>query len=288
MAGLGGTSSGPPTTLADHSPVATPRFDAPVRWTDPITVDAWQRAAGATELLVKQVVVGPVTIAALAGTDEAARADLALALAEALNAELRALAEAGCALIQVDEPAVTRIGADPGTWRLVADAHRRLTDGLEGAHLSLGLLGGAVHAAGTDALLEAPYRSYLFDARGGPDAWRFADAVPPDRGLVCGILEAGSEERDETEVIVWAMTWAAAGRGTERVGAAPDGSLRRISRHAARRKLERLGEAVRVASMGPLDEVALALDPEPLESRMEPLRALAEAVAAARQPGGRR
>ncbi len=51
------------------------------------------------------------------------------------------------------------------------------------------------------------------------------------------------------------------------------------------RKLELLGEAVRIASMGPLDEVAIALDPDPLASSMAPLRAMAETVAAARGLG---
>ena len=36
-----------------------------------------------------------------------------------------------------------------------------------------------------------------------------------------------------------------------------------------------MGEAVRIASMGPLQEVAEALDPAPLESKMAPLRELA-------------
>jgi hypothetical protein len=36
--------------------------------------------------------------------------------------------------------------------------------------------------------------------------------------------------------------------------------------------------------MGPLQEVAEALDPDPLESRIAPLRELAEAVRAARAP----
>ena len=45
-----------------------------------------------------------------------------------------------------------------------------------------------------------------------------------------------------------------------------------------------MGEAVRVASMGPLQEVAEALDPTPLDSKMAPLREMAAAVEAARRP----
>jgi hypothetical protein len=85
--------------------------------------------------------------------------------------------------------------------------------------------------------------------------------------------------------MVWAMAWAGPEERTAaRVGVASNGSLRNISRHSARRKIELMGEAVRIASMGPLQEVAEALDPTPLESKMTPLRDLAEAVEAARAP----
>jgi hypothetical protein len=83
--------------------------------------------------------------------------------------------------------------------------------------------------------------------------------------------------------MVWAMAWACPEERTPaRVGIAPNGSLRSVGRFAARRKIELMGEAVRIASMGPLDEVAEALDPTPLESKMTPLREMATSVEAAR------
>ena len=81
------------------------------------------------------------------------------------------------------------------------------------------------------------------------------------------------------------MAWAALGdRGSSRVGCAPNGSLTRIGRHFAHRKCGRLSEAVNIAGMGPLQEVALALDEEPLRSKMPELRTLAEAVERGRRP----
>jgi hypothetical protein len=110
-------------------------------------------------------------------------------------------------------------------------------------------------------------------------------AVPPEVGIVIGALDASDPARDETEVMVWAMAWAGPEERTAaRVGIASNGSLRAIGRHPARRKIELMGEAVRIASMGPLHEVAEALDPAPLESKMAPLRELALAVDAARAP----
>ena len=113
----------------------------------------------------------------------------------------------------------------------------------------------------------------------GASRWR----SPPEMGVVVGVVDSTLPARDETEVLVWATAWAATGqRGPDRIGMAPNGSLRAVGRHAARRKIELMGEAVGIASMGPLQEVAEALDPTPLESKIAPLRQMAEVVEAAR------
>jgi hypothetical protein len=281
--GLGGTSLGQPVALPDRATARAPRFDRPPHWRGPITVDDWQWADQASDILVKQVLVGPYTLSRLADPGGADRPVLALALAEALNAELHALVQAGCPVIQLDEGGLSAIGDDTAEWGLYAETQRRLTAGLGEHHLSLGVYPGAVDPAGYASILAGPYRSFLVDALAGPDAWRFVFAIPPELGVIVGALDASSADRDETEVMVWAMAWADhAERMGARIGIASNGSLRAIGRHAARRKIERMGEAVSIAAMGPLQEVAEALDPAPLESRMEPLRRLAGAVEAAR------
>jgi methionine synthase II (cobalamin-independent) len=207
-------------------------------------------------------------------------------LAEAMNQELLALAAAGCPVLQVDEGALATIGDDADEWALYAATQRRLTAGLDGNHLSLGIYHGAIHPRGHEAVLDGPYRSYLVDALAGPDAWRFVFAVPPDRGVIVGALDADQTTRDDPELMVWAMAWAAhGGRTGDRIGVAPNGSLRALGRHETRRKIEQMGEAVRIAAMGPLQEVAEALDPAPVESRVPHLRRLAASVNAARSAG---
>lgn len=284
--GLGGVSTERLVTLPDGASGRAPRFDRAPAWTTPITVDGWRWADDNAEQMVKQVLIGPYTLARLAEAGGATREVLALGLAEALNAELLALVAAGCPFIQVDEGAVAAIGDDPAEWALYAETQRRLTTGLEDQHLSLGLYHGAVAPTGHSSILDGSYKSFLFDAFGGPDAWRFAFAVPADLGVIVGALDADDATRDESEVLVWAMAWAANGvRSPERIGISSSGSLRAIGRHAARRKIELMGEAVRVGTMGPLQEVAEALDPTPLGSRMAPLRRMAETVEAARSTG---
>ena len=282
---LGGASSDRRVALPDGAEVHAPRFDQAPRWQQPITVDAWRWADDASDIMVKQVLIGPYTMARLADPGGAPREVLALALAEALNEEIGSLVAAGCPVIQVDEGALTTIGDDAAEWDLYAETQRRLTAGLAEHHLSLGLYRGAIDPAGHATVLDGPYRSYLVDALGGPDAWRFVFAVPAEIGVVIGALDASSTALDETEVMVWAMAWAGeAERTAARVGIASNGSLSAVGRFAARRKMELMGEAVRVASMGPLREVAEALDPTPLDSKMAPLREMAAAVEAAHRP----
>ena len=75
---------------------------------------------------------GRTRMARLADPGGASREVLALGLAEALNAELLALAAAGCPIIQIDEGALTTIGDDEAEWQLYAETQRRLTAGLDG------------------------------------------------------------------------------------------------------------------------------------------------------------
>lgn len=285
VAGLGGISTERAVRLPDGAQMLAPRFDRPPTWEGPVMVEDWKWATQATDLPVKQTLVGPYTIARLAEPGGAPRGPLALGLAEAMNQELRALASAGCPIIQVDEGSLSSIGDSAAEWELYTATQQRLTAGLEAHHLSLGLYHGAVDPAGYARILDGPYRSYLVDALAGPAAWRFMWAIPAERGVILGALDADRAARDDPELLVWGMAWAAqTGRGGALIGVAANGSLRSLGRHATRRKIEQMGEAVRIAAMGPLQEVAEALDPHPAESRIEPLRQLAEAVAAAR-PG---
>src|SRR5512147_306356 len=61
-------------------------------------LDRWLAVAGLTAVAAKQDVIGPLTLAR--GEDEAR----VLETASELNADLRALAAAGCPLIEVHEP----------------------------------------------------------------------------------------------------------------------------------------------------------------------------------------
>ena len=240
-----------------------------VAWRRALTVDEWVFAAGETSRAVKQSLPGPYSACRLAADADASRERATLAVAEALNAEIRALAAAGCPLVEIDEPDAVAIGDDAAERRLFADAHRRLTDGIGNVHLSLALTGGNADTAGAATFFDLPYASYAVDLIAGPDNWRLVTAAPEDRGIICGALGAAEEADEGPEVLVWAAHYAAssAARGLARVGLANAPGLDAIPWASTLRKLVRLGDAARIAAFESATELAEALDPRAVSSR---------------------
>ena len=236
-------------------------------WAGPILVDAWRRAASATELAVKQALPGPYTLGRrLAGGRDAE--DLTLAVADALAREVAALAVAGCPLIEVEEPAATGIGEDGASRELFVEAQRRLLRHAQGTHVSLAVTGGDAATAGDATFFETPYDSFLFDLIAGPDHWRLVANAPSELGIVCGALDVRAEVADEPAILVWAAHYAAStgGRGLARVGLSSASSLRHLTRERAARKLRALGAAARIAT-GSDEEITAALDPRAIRRR---------------------
>jgi methionine synthase II (cobalamin-independent) len=229
---------------------------------DRTPVERWEATAALTDRAVKAAVVGPYS------AHEGAGDRALLAAAEAGNAELRALAAAGCPLIEVHEPAATSIGEDAAARERFVSAHRTLLAGLDGVHVSLAITGGSADAAGIETLLAAPYASLALDLVRGPDNWYLAAAAPGKIGIVCGALTADEGGDETVEILLYALGYAAStgGRGPDRVGVATAGSLEGVPWPVAERRMRRLGQAVRLAT-GSREERAAAVDPRAVSSR---------------------
>ena len=231
-------------------------------------VARWRRTASLTDRAVKQSLVGPYTLARR-GEDGGSAATLQ-SLAERLRETVRALAAAGCPLVEIDEAAAVEIGEDQAERERFADALRRLTEGVANdVHLSLALTGGNVDTIGARVLFDLPFASYAFDLIAGPDNWRLIAEAPGDRGIVCGALDPAATGDDRPEILVWAAHYAAStgGRGLARVGLANASSLAALGRERARRKIHALAEAARIASVGEAAELAAMLDPRAVDIR---------------------
>lgn len=227
-------------------------------------VAAWLQARDAAArvapgLAVKVAVLGPWAAGGPTG---------ALAAAGALGRGLAALAAAGCPLVEVHEPA-TGLPAGEADRAAFAEAHSALLDGIAGAiHASLAITGGDATGLGADALFAAPYRSHLVDVLDGPESWRLVVAAPAERGIVVGVGDASGRRRTRLEDMVWAAGYAAStgGRGMDRVGIAPSGSLAALTPAAAIAVIELLGEAAATIAAG-RDEVLSRLDPRAIDAR---------------------
>ena len=233
--------------------------------------ERWRFTAALTTRAVKQALVGPYTVGH-SGLPEAsgpvAREEATLAAAEALNLELRALVSAGCPIIEIHEPAATAIGVDKRQRALFRKAQLRLLDGVEDSHRSLAITGGNADAATVETLLSAPYASLALDLIAGPDNWRLIVATPGDRGIVCGVLSPEPGSDDGPELLLWAAGYAAStgGRGPARVGLATASTFARLSWEAAVTKLQRLGEAARLAGLPPAER-RRQIDPRAVDIR---------------------
>ncbi|KUO41930.1 MAG: hypothetical protein APU95_04210 [Hadesarchaea archaeon YNP_N21] len=79
-----------------------------VRWRGPITVEWWKFAQGLTEKPVKGMITGPYTMMDWSFNEYySSRKEACLDIARALHKEVKALADAGAKIIQIDEPAIS-------------------------------------------------------------------------------------------------------------------------------------------------------------------------------------
>ena len=246
-------------------------------WMAPLTVDDWRRASTLTDRAVKQALPGPYSLGRQlagdvrpggpgAGDD---RARQTLAFADGLRREIEALAEAGCQLVEIEETDAHLIGADEGERRLFSEAHERLAEGAMGTHLSLSIVGGAAAGTGIETILTAPYASLAVDLVDGPDNWNLVTRLAGDRGVVVGVLGASERGDHPTELLLWAAHYAASTgrRGVARVGLGSAGSWANLTWEAAVGRMQRLGDAARLASMPPSEELLRSLQPAAISAR---------------------
>jgi Cobalamin-independent synthase, N-terminal domain len=223
----------------------------PLRGDDPVA--SWRASAGRTDALVKAVVTGPYS----SGRPVAD-----------VRATLQGLADAGCAWIEVHEPAATTIGEDREARARFAEAHGALTADLDGVHLSLAIVGGSADAAGSETILSGRYASLAVDLIEGPDNWRLAATTPQERGIICGVVAGREGSDDAPELLLWAASYAASigGRGWDRVGLATAGSLAALSWDRAMAKLAALSAGAQLAVASPEERLA-TLDPRAVGHR---------------------
>jgi 5-methyltetrahydropteroyltriglutamate--homocysteine methyltransferase len=233
-----------------RSPRVVPRVTGKVARRAPACLDEVRFAKAHTRAPLKVAVAGPMTV--IDSTldefygDETA---LAMDIAAAVNAELIDLQAAGCDLLQLDEPAMTRYHD-----KVFAYGARALDRCLEGirvptfVHLCFGYPGGLAlqHQFAYPELLEA-----LLQTRIGGLTVEFGRSdfdpavleVCRDRLVMFGCIDPGDTPAPSVDAVKQRVRQALAHLDPQRLLLAPDCGLMTISRSLAREKLQVMVEA---------------------------------------------
>ncbi len=234
-----------------------PRVVDKVRRRAPAVVEDLRFAKAHTLRPIKMAVPGPVTVVD-STLDEAYRDEQALAMdvASAINAELLDLQAAGCDVLQIDEPAMTRYHE-----KVAAYGARALDRCLEGVHvptivhLCYGYPGGAGHQHEYEypELLDE-----LMKTRIGGFSVEFARSnynpallsVCKERLVMFGCVDPGDSPPPLPAVVVDRVRTALKYVDPAKMLLAPDCGLMTIDRELARAKARLLVEAARLLRDG--------------------------------------
>jgi 5-methyltetrahydropteroyltriglutamate--homocysteine methyltransferase len=230
------------------------RIVGEVRWTRPVLAAAAQFARARTARRLKVTLPGPMTLVDSVldeyyGDEEAA---LAMRFAAMLNAEARALAEAGVDVVQFDEPCFNIYLDKVDSWGL--DALERCIDGVparRAVHICYGYGTPAVlawktqnrdwgHYAVTLPLLarSAIDQVSVETAASGVDVAVLAQLAGKD--VLAGVIDVGSEEIETPETVAARIRAILAFVPPERLLPCTDCGLVPRSRAAARGKMRAL------------------------------------------------
>ena len=225
-----------------------PVIEGAVAWREPITVRDYQFAAEHSDKPVKAVLTGPYTLARLS-LDEHYRSieSLASALAEALNAEAKALQEAGATLIQFNEPALLNHKDDISTFSAVC---HRLLDGLE-TERSLYLYFGDADGI-YQQLLDLPFDLIGLDFVMGPANEALLQRTPCTKKLGLGIIDARNTRLESPDQIAERIRALSGSVSPDDIHVSPNAGLEFLPREVAQEKLHRLAEGVRRAEAVPV------------------------------------
>jgi 5-methyltetrahydropteroyltriglutamate--homocysteine methyltransferase len=236
-----------------------PSITGPVRAREPFLPRDWRVAQSFTDKPVKITMPGPMTI-----TDTTADLHynddkrLAIELAEALNSEIKALAEAGCTWIQVDEPVLARkpdAALDYGIENLNRCFHGLPAGVNKVMHMCCGYPDGLDREdypkadPGAYLSMADAVEATVVDAVSIEDAHRHNDLTLLERfaktKVILGVVAIAKSRVEPVEEIRARLEAALEHIDAERLIAAPDCGLGILGRELSIKKLGNLSAAAR-------------------------------------------
>jgi|TARA_B110000914_G_scaffold42623_1_gene35951 5-methyltetrahydropteroyltriglutamate--homocysteine methyltransferase len=246
------------TTMRGVLTTTLPTITGPVAAGEPFLVHDWRAAQATTDHPVKVTIPGPLTI-----TDSTVdrhygdRAALVVDLATAVNSEVRALADAGCTHIQIDEPVFARRLDDALAFGV--DALAACFDGVpDNVVRTVHCCCGYPRHLDDDSYEKAPPEAYLDLAEAidaAPiDRFSLEDAHRPndlaallprfrDTTIILGCVAIARSRMETVDEVRARLTEALRHIDRERLVAGPDCGLGYLGRDLAVAKLRVLCEA---------------------------------------------
>jgi 5-methyltetrahydropteroyltriglutamate--homocysteine methyltransferase len=217
----------------------------------------WKRAQAATDHPVKMTLPGPMTIIDSVvdkhyGNDE----KFAAALADALNFEARALADAGCRHIQIDEPVFARKAASAMEWG-VKMLERAFTGITEDVTRTVHICCGYPSAVDLDDFPKAPREAYFelaamldecaIDCVSIEDAHRYNELALLEQfkktKVILGVVQIAATRIETVDEISARLRSALKHFDKERLLAGPDCGLAMLDRGVIFSKLNNMCKA---------------------------------------------
>ncbi len=253
--GIDFTTLKPKTVRAGKLTQDVPRVIGPLTLRSRLTLDDYGFLRGLTTAPVKMTLPGPSTLVDGAldeyyGDERA----LAFAYADVLNEEMRALAAAGCQMIQLDEPAVTRLPEKLHAWGVEAlDRAFAGIDAVTCVHVCYGYAqrakSGKQWQHGYDEILPALARANVAQV-----SLEFAEpALPPallemlpGKVIQYGVIDVGRNDVESALQVAQRLRAALEVVPPQRLIAAPDCGCTALPRAVARAKLDALVGGARI------------------------------------------
>lgn len=218
-----------------------------VKWNGPITVETWKHARSLTAKPVKAAIPGPYSLMDSSFIERyPTRRAACLALAREVRQEAEALVEAGCRIVQLDEPA---LGGRPGELDLAADAIGTVTRGLA-AYTIVHACYGPI-AASWKGLAALPADNlYLECANSDFAVLGPMSSARPACDVTFGVSDVLSVRIDSPEAVLRRVRKTLTLLKPEQVWAAPDCGLRDRTPEEAIGQLAAVAAAAREARRG--------------------------------------
>ena len=236
-------------------PNPVPRVVGPVRRPRPVQVADVRFLRAATDRTIKVTVPGPFTMSQQAQDEHyGSPRDLALAYADAVNAEVRDLFAAGADIVQVDEPYMQ---ARPDAAREYGlAALNRALDGVQGTtavHICFGYA-AIIHERPSGysflpELADSPVQQVSIEtAQSGLDTSVLA--ALSDKTVMVGVVDLSDPEVETTETVVARVRRALPHVDAERLVLAPDCGMKYLPRASADGKMRAMAGAAQVLRRG--------------------------------------